>query len=283
MGCSSQSLDAAVPLRRGPGATTDEPGEHRMSATRHAARRRARRGGCAMASPEPASTWGARSATVLRPSLTSPSPPMPPQARTTATTTAAPAAKNRICVDSMRTNTDPLTLRSEASRQELAERLRLVPELGESGVDADLDAPPPPAEPLTRAAVEAARTALLHGMHRTRHPVAAAVRTSSDAVGRDPADHRAATRRPGTILRHLSEGLARKAHARDLLVATIEAARSAGRPESSALPIEEDDACCKECPVCLIRSAARRGLRQTPAGRELVSAGASILGDTGAA
>lgn len=180
----------------------------------------------------------------------------------------------------MRTNTDPLTLRSEASRQELAERLRLVPELDESDVDAVLDASPP-AEPLTRAAVEAARAALLHGMHRMRHSVAAAARTSSDAVGRDPADHRAATRRPGTILRHLSEGLARKAHARDLLVATIEAARSAGRPESSALPIEEDDACCKECPVCLIRSAARRGLRQTPAGRELVSAGASILGDAG--
>lgn len=56
---------------------------------------------------------------------------------------------------------------------------------------------------------------------------------------------------------YVAEGLARKPQARDLLVAAIAALQQVEGSESTAIADEEDDACCKECPVCAIRRVAR--------------------------
>lgn len=108
----------------------------------------------------------------------------------------------------------------------------------------------------SEAAVAAARLALVQHAMRGAH--------------RSCGDERAGVaseNMPSSAI-FLGEGLARKARARDLLVATIEAAQSLARANREALPHEEDDACCKECPVCAIRRSVRLG---RPAADETLS------------
>ena len=97
------------------------------------------------------------------------------------------------------------------------------------------------------AAVAAARMALVQHATRCEHGAVRSVRAGVDSENLL------------SSALFLGEGLARKARARDLLMATIEAVQSLARSNREALPLEEDDACCKECPVCAIRRSVRSG------------------------